>query len=233
LSTIRKRSGSITARPKLAFEAPTRDESSEGTAAHDPPPAPAAASTSGSTAGDSDTTTSVKTIPVAAPVPAEPPKGSLVSLFDKSNDDVAAPVAAEPPKGSLVSLFDKSSDDHHEAAYEMMPMESKVAEKAPPQLKKSESVSSLHSLRGGLESLEGVMVGDDEAELTEVNIRGFVMGEMDKMFAEYVICARPTLVDDETGNSIQVSDTCNPLLPYPPFLLLTATHLPSSICYSQ
>ena len=57
-----------------------------------------------------------------------------------------------------------------------------------------------------LESIDGETVGSEEVELTEINIRGFILSEMDKMYAEYVICARPTLVDDESGNSLQVKN---------------------------
>ena len=55
-----------------------------------------------------------------------------------------------------------------------------------------------------LESIDGEAVIAHELELTEINIRGFVLSELDKMYAEFLICARPTLVDDETGNSLQV-----------------------------
>lgn len=57
-----------------------------------------------------------------------------------------------------------------------------------------------------LESIDGEAVDSDEAELTEINIRGFILNELDKMYNEYLICARPTLVEDESGNSLQVSD---------------------------
>jgi hypothetical protein len=66
----------------------------------------------------------------------------------------------------------------------------------------SESASTGNS--NELESLDGDAILLDESDLTEINIRGFILSEMDKLYAEYVICARPTLVDDESGNSLQV-----------------------------
>ena len=69
----------------------------------------------------------------------------------------------------------------------------------------SSSTAVDNNLKWELESVStGVAVNETVAVLTEVNIRAFVMQEMDNMYQEYVICARPTLVDDETGNSIQV-----------------------------
>lgn len=55
-----------------------------------------------------------------------------------------------------------------------------------------------------LESIDGEVVESDENELTEINIRGFILSELDKMYNEYLISARPTLVEDESGNSLQV-----------------------------
>lgn len=59
-----------------------------------------------------------------------------------------------------------------------------------------------------LESVDGEAVESDETEMTEINIRGFILSELDKMFGEYLICARPTLVEDESGNSLQAMCIC-------------------------
>jgi hypothetical protein len=43
-----------------------------------------------------------------------------------------------------------------------------------------------------------------ENDVTEVNIRQYIMVELDKLYSEGQLCTRPMVVDDETGNSIQV-----------------------------
>lgn len=81
------------------------------------------------------------------------------------------------------------------------------ASNLPPPIEISQNVSTKLTATmqsSELESIDGEVVESDETELTEINIRGFILSELDKMYNEYLISARPTLVEDESGNSLQV-----------------------------
>lgn len=64
---------------------------------------------------------------------------------------------------------------------------------------------SASSEKQALEFLHGELFPDnDDTELAEINVRSYVLQELESMFEEHLVSARPTLVDDETGNSVQV-----------------------------
>lgn len=85
------------------------------------------------------------------------------------------------------------------------PIHSYVLPPQPPQADNSDSnVNKSAPDKPALEFLHGELFPEKDTELAEINVRSYVLQELESMYKEHVVSARPTIVEDETGNSVQV-----------------------------